>query len=147
MFWIEAAWNFLFGWAGVDFLIGLACVAVALFETWIINSVPAIVAKLIPDLRKWAIAGAVIAFTCMGCIAYGHKNGIDFTRAQWDAAIRKEAVNGEAARADAERSIPRTDDRRVFDADPDNRDRDSAEPGKRSEGALRRLAPHSLFGK
>lgn len=140
MFWIGAAWNYVFGWAGVDFLVGLACVAVAVLE-------PPIVAKLVPDLRKWAVAGAVIAFTCMGCIAYGHKNGIDFTRAQWDAAIRKEAVNGEAARADAERSIPRTDDRRVFDADPDNRDRDSAEPGKRSEGALRRLAPHSLFGK
>lgn len=142
MFWIKAAWDFLFGWAGVDFLVGLVFVAVAVL-------VPPGVAALVPDLRKSAIAGAVIAFTCMGCIAYGHKNGIDFTRAQWDAAVRREAVNGEAARTDLERSMPRADDRRLFDTDPDNRDRDrdSAEPGKRPASALRGLAPHSLLGK
>jgi hypothetical protein len=114
MFWIKAGWDFLFGWAGVDFLIGIAFVALAVL-------VPPGVAALVPDLRKSAIAGAVIAFTCMGCIAYGHKNGIDFTRAQWDAAVRREAVNGEAARTDLERSMPRDDDRRLFDNDPDNR--------------------------
>ncbi|MBR0826918.1 hypothetical protein JQ596_15320 [Bradyrhizobium manausense] len=59
----------------------------------------------------------------MGCIAYGHKNGIDFTRTQWDAALVREATGGESIRGDAERSVPRTDDRRMFDNDPDNRDR------------------------
>lgn len=145
MFWIKAAWDFFFGWAGVDFLAGIACVAIAVLQ-------PPIVAKLIPNLRKWAVAGAVVAFTCMGCIAYGHKNGIDFTRAQWDDAVRREGVNGETIRSNAERSVSRTDDRRVFDNDPDNRDRDDVPNGRAAEGsraqsALRRLAPSSLLGK
>jgi hypothetical protein len=140
MFWIEAAWNYLFGWAGVDFLVGVAFTALAVL-------VPPGVAALVPDLRKTAIAVAVVAFTCMGCIAYGHKSGIDFTRAQWAAALQREAGNGEAARSDLERSIPRTDDRRMFDNDPDNRDRDGEQQRTGTQGALRRLAPHSLLGK
>lgn len=116
MFWLKAAWDFLFGWAGVDLLVGAGCIAVAVLE-------PPLVAKIVPDLRKWAIAGAVIAFTCMGCTANGYKNGINFTKAQWDAALSREAVGGEAIRGGAVRSVPRTDDRRLFDNDPDNRDR------------------------
>lgn len=141
MFWIKAAWDFCFGWAGIDFLIGLSCIAVAVLE-------PPIVAALIPDLRKWAVAGAVIAFTCMGCIAYGHKNGIDFTRAQWDAALQREAVQGETERGDSERDIgPVATDRGLFRGDQDNRDSDGKQPGNSTQGALRRLAPHHLFGK
>lgn len=142
MFWIAAAWNYLFGWAGVDFLIGIACIAIALFE-------PPFVAVLIPDLRKWAIAAAVIAFTCMGCIAYGHKNAIDFMLVRLDEANRHEAVKGEADRTDAERAVgPVGTDRRVFDNDPDNRDAaDGEQSGSGTKSALRRLAPHSLLGK
>jgi hypothetical protein len=115
MFWIEAAWNYLFGWAGVDFLIGCAFVALAIL-------VPPGVAALVPDLRKTAVAVAVVAFTCMGCIAYGHKNAIDFMLVRLDEANRHEAVKGEADRVDAERTVgPVGTDRRVFDNDPDNR--------------------------
>lgn len=141
MFWIAAAWNYIFGWAGVDMLVGIAFVAVAVLE-------PPFVAVLIPDLRKWAIAGAVIAFTCMGCIAYGHKNGIDFTRAQWNAALDRQIVGGEKARDDAVRDIgPLTSNRRLFDNDRDNRDGPGEQPGKVAPGALLRLAPHHLFRK
>lgn len=134
----QDAWHFLFGWAGVDMLVGFACVAVAVLTP------PAIVV-FIPDLRKWAIYGAVIAFTCMGCIAYGFKNGSDEKQRQWDAAQAREAVNGEKARSDAERAVPDASDRRVLDADPRNRD-----GGKRAtehQGPLRRLAPDHLFGR
>ncbi|WP_156436085.1 hypothetical protein [Bradyrhizobium pachyrhizi] len=149
-FWIEAAWNFVFGWAGVDMIVGAACVAVAVFETWIINSLPAPLGKLIPDLRKWAIAAAVVAFTCTGLMGYGYRNGVDFTKSQWAAGLAREAVEGTKIRSDAERDIgPVSSDRRMFQRDPDNRDRDGADQRSASgaQGTLRRLAPNYLFRK
>jgi hypothetical protein len=134
--WLSLVWHFLFGWAGVDMLIGLACVAVAILE-------PPIVAVIIPDLRKWAIAGAVVAFTLTGAIAYGYKHGSDEKQRQWDAALSRELELGEKARAAAERDVPVATDRGMFRSDPDNRDggKQAGEP----RGALRRLDPYLLF--
>jgi hypothetical protein len=121
---IEAVWHFLFGWAGVDMLIGFAAVAVAVFETWIINSIPAPFNRLIPDLRKWAICVAVVAFTLMGAIAHGYKNGFDECKRQWDAALVKETDNGEAARSKAVDSVgPVPASRELLRSDPFNRNR------------------------
>lgn len=134
---LALAWNFLFGWAGIDMLIGAACVAVAVLE-------PPIVAALIPDLRKWAIAGAVVAFTCMGLIAYGYKNGSDEIKRQWDAAITREAAAGNQARSDAVATIgPVPPDRGMFRGDPDNRD--SGKSAAESRGPVRWLDPYHLF--
>lgn len=128
----QLAWHFLFGWAGVDMLIGFACVAIAVLE-------PPIVAALIPDLRKWAIAGAVVAFTLMGSIAYGYKHGSDEVHRQWNAALQQEFDVGEKARSTAERDVPGTSDRWVFNDDRHNRNhRDRS--GSEHKSALRGLA-------
>lgn len=105
--WLELAWHFVFGWAGVDMLIGFAAVAVAVFETWIINSIPPPLNKLIPDLRKWAICTAIVAFTLTGSIAYGYRNGSNEVKRQWDAALVKEVGNGNQILQDAERDSVR----------------------------------------
>ncbi|WP_426418188.1 hypothetical protein [Bradyrhizobium genosp. A] len=135
---LQSLWHFLFGWAGVDMLIGFACVAIAVLT-------PPAVVVFIPDLRKWAIYGAVVSFTLMGSIAYGYKNGSDEKQRQWDAAQAREAVNGETARSDAERAMPDTADRRMLDTDP--RNRDGGKHATEHQGPLRRLAPNHLFGR
>lgn len=128
---LQSLWHFLSGWAGVDMLVGFACVAVAVLT-------PPAVVVFIPDLRKWAIYGAVVAFTCMGCIAYGFKNGSDEKQRQWDAAQAREAVNGESARSDAERAVPGTSDRWLLNDDPFNRNRRERDP--EHKGPVRWLA-------
>lgn len=129
--WLQLAWHFLFGWAGVDMLIGFACVAVAVLT-------PPAVVVVIPDLRKWAICGAVVAFTLMGSIAYGYKNGSDEKQRQWDAALVKEFDLGEKARASAERSLPDTADRWLLNDDHFNRNRRERDP--QHKGPVRWLA-------
>lgn len=129
MNWIEAAWHFLIGWAGIDFVIGALAVAVAVF---------------VPLLRRWAIATAIVAFTLMGAISYGYNEGLKETMRQWDAALAREAAAGEKARADAVATVgPVPADRGVFRSDPDNRDggKQAGEP----RGALRGLDPYHLF--
>jgi hypothetical protein len=129
MNWIEAAWHFLFGWAGIDMLIGAAAVAVAVF---------------VPLLRRWAIGTAIVAFTCMGCIAYGYNEGTKETKRQWDAALDREAAAGNKARADAVATIgPVPADRGMFRGDPDNRD--SGKSAVESRGPVRWLDPYHLF--
>lgn len=137
---LHAVWNYLFGWAGLDFIVGAIAVAIAILEPKQLDA--------ITDLRKWAIGVAVVAFTFMGIEAHGYKLGIDEKQHQWDAALAREAANGEKARSDAERDIgPVTSDRGMFRGDPDNRDGDGKQPEGDKPGPLRRLAPHHLFGK
>lgn len=113
---IEAAWHFLFGWAGIDMLIGFAAVAIAILEPKQFDA--------ITDLRKWAICVAVVAFTLMGAIAHGYKNGFDECKRQWDAALVKETDNGETARDNAERTVgPVPASRELLRGDPFNRNR------------------------
>lgn len=94
--WLQLIWHFLFGWAGIDMLIGFACVAVAVLT-------PPAITVFIPDLRKWAVYGAVVAFTLTGAIAYGYKNGSDEMRRQWDAALVREFDTGEKILRDSVR--------------------------------------------
>jgi hypothetical protein len=137
MNWLALAWHFIFGWAGIDMLIGLAAVAVAVLE-------PPFVAVLIPNLRTWAIGTAVVAFTLMGSIAYGYNNGITETKRQWDAALAREAASGNKARTDAVATVgPVPSDRGMFRGDPDNRD--SGKSAVESRGPVRWLDPYHLF--
>lgn len=126
---VSAGWNFIVGWAGIDFVIGAIAVAVAV---------------LVPLLRRYAIYTAIVAFTCMGLIAYGYNEGLKETKRQWDAALAREAAAGNQARSDAVATVgPVPSDRGMFRGDPDNRDR-----GKQAEqprGALRGLDPYHLF--
>lgn len=137
MNWLALIWHFLFGWAGVDMLIGFACVAVAVLT-------PPAVVFFIPDLRKWSIAGAIVAFTLTGAIAYGYKNGSDEKQRQWDVALQRELELGEKARSDAVATIgPVPSDRGMFRGDPNNRD--SGKPAGESRGPVRWLDPYHLF--
>lgn len=105
----HAIWNYLFGWAGIDILIGFGFVALAVF---------------VPIKRNWTIAAAVVAFTLAGAIAHGYRLGLDEKQREWDASLAREAHTGEQARDDAVRDIgPVTRDRSLFNDDPYNRDR------------------------
>jgi hypothetical protein len=128
---VQSVWHFLFGWAGVDMLIGFACVAIAILT-------PPAVTAFIPDLRRWAIYGAIVAFTLMGAIAYGFKLGQADIQSRWDAALAREFDNGEKARSAAERSVPDTTDRWVFNDDRFNRNR--RERDSQHKGPVRWLA-------
>lgn len=134
---IESVAHFLWGWATVDIIVGGAAVAIAVLE-------PAFITLLIPDLRKWAIGTAVVAFTCMGILAHGYSNGLSEKQRQWDVAVSQEAKNGELARSDAVRTIgPDTADRRVFSHD--TRNRDSGKHASGPSGTLRRMESYKLF--
>jgi hypothetical protein len=129
MNWLALAWHFVFGWAGIDMLIGFAAVAVAVF---------------VPLFRRWAIATAIVAFTCMGCIAYGYNEGLKETKRQWDAALAREAAAGNQARSDAVATVgPVPSDRGMFRGDPDNRD--GGKQAVEHRGALLGLDPYHLF--
>lgn len=113
---LQEGWHFVFGWAGLDILVGAAAVAIAVLE-------PPIIAAIIPDLRKWAIAAAVVAFTCTGLIAYGYKNGIDEKQAEWDRAKSATIEHTEKVRDSAVRRVARKPSRWVRSRpDPDLRD-------------------------
>jgi hypothetical protein len=94
---IQSGWHFVFGWAGVDILIGAAAVAIAILEPKQLDA--------ITDLRKWAIGVAVIAFTLTGAIAYGYRNGIAEMQRQLGNSLAKEAHDGEQAGEDADRTV------------------------------------------
>lgn len=129
MSWIETAWHYAVGWAGIDFVIGAAAIAVAVF---------------VPLLRRWAVATAIVAFTLMGAISYGYKSGIDEKQRQWDAALAREAAAGNQARTDAVVTVgPVPSDRGMFRGDPDNRD--SGKSDVESRGPVRWLDPYHLF--
>jgi hypothetical protein len=113
---LAAVWHFLFGWAGIDMLVGFAAVAVAVLLPKQLD--------FITDLRKWAICVAVVAFTLMGAIAHGYKNGFNECKRQWDGALVKETDNGEAARTNAVDSVgPVPASRELLRSDPFNRNR------------------------
>jgi hypothetical protein len=113
---IEAVWHFLFGWAGIDMLVGFAAVAIAILEPKQLDA--------ITDLRKWAICIAVVAFTLMGAIAHGYKDGFQECKRQWDAALVNETDNGEAARSKAVDFVgPVPASRELLRSDPFNRNR------------------------
>lgn len=116
---------------------GFVCVAIAILEPKFLDA--------ITDFRKWAIGGAVVAFTCMGCITYGFKNGMSDVQGRWDAALARELELGEKARSAAERDLPDTADRGMFRGDPFNRDSGRLAP--ESRGPLRRMASNHLFGR
>lgn len=135
---IETAWHFLFGWAGIDMLVGFAAVAVAVLLPKQFD--------FITDLRKWAIGVAVVAFTLTGAIAYGYKNGIDEKQRQWDSALAVEVDRGEQARTDAESTV-RNESPDGVRNDPRNRDNWGKQPQGRAKGPVRWLESHRFFGK
>ena len=114
--WLNSVWNFVASSASMGTLIGCAAVAVAVFSGNII------VRFAIPDLRKWAIVVAVIAFGYTAVLGKGYVHGLAVKQSQWDAALAAEAIAGDTARSDAVGTIgPMPSDRRVLRSDPFNR--------------------------
>lgn len=80
----------------------------------------------ITDLRKWAMVVAIGAFSYSSVAAHHYSRGLAVKQAEWDAAIKREAENGEQARKDAENSVPAVvddADRSGLRNDPYNRKR------------------------
>lgn len=96
--WFESLWHFFFGWPSVAIIVGIIAVVIAFLE-------PPVVAALIPDLRKWAIAVAVVAFSLTTIAGKYYHDGLAEKQQQLDAALARETANGEAARANAVRSV------------------------------------------
>jgi hypothetical protein len=109
--------HFFFGWPSVSILVGVAALVIATLE-------PPIIAAIIPDLRKWSIAVAVIAFSLTSIAGKYYDDGLTEKQRQWDAAVTRETANGEKARVDAVATIgPVPANRSVFKHDPFNRNR------------------------
>jgi hypothetical protein len=86
--------HFFFGWPSLAVIIGIVALVIATLE-------PPIVAAVIPDLRRTAIAVAIIAFTFTSIAGKYYHDGLGEKQREWDAAVTQEAANGEKARADA----------------------------------------------
>lgn len=135
MNWLSEAWHFAFGWPSVDVLIGAAAIAIAALE-------PPLIAAVIPDLRKWMICVAVVAFTFLSISGKYYHDGIAVKQAEWDQALAAEAANGEKARSDAVAAVS-SEPPDGMRNDPRNRDPGTGKP----KSALRRLASHRFFSK
>jgi hypothetical protein len=91
---LGAVWALIISSFSIATVVGVIALAIAILE-------PAIVAALIPDLRKWAILVAVIALGYSAVFTKGMDYGLSVSKNQLDAAVVKESANGEAARAHA----------------------------------------------
>lgn len=110
----NALWHLLFGSFSVSTLIGIGAVAVAVL-------LPPALTALIPNLRLLAISVAIAAFSYSSVAGKFYNDGLSVKQAEWDAAIKQEAADGEDARTDAERTTSRATPERVR-KDPRNRD-------------------------
>lgn len=94
-----AAWEFVTSWASIATLVGIAAALVVIFSGNII------VRFAIPDLRKWAIVVAVIAFSITAIAGKFFNDGLQVKQDEWDNSLTKEAEDGAAIGAEAERSV------------------------------------------
>src|SRR6266571_5377492 len=75
MGWIEAIWHFLFGWPSVAILVGVAATLIAVLE-------PPALDALIPNLRKFAIIVAVVAFSLTAIMGKFYNDGLREIKSQ-----------------------------------------------------------------
>lgn len=112
--WMQSAWHFVASPSSIPVAVGIVATAIAVLLPKQLD--------FITDLRKWAIVVAVCAFSMVGLLAHGYKNGLAEKQRQWDAALVKEVTRGEAAGADAVDTVgPMPSDRRMLRSDPFNR--------------------------
>lgn len=134
---LESFWHFIWGWATVDLVVGIIAIAIAILE-------PAIIAKLFPNIRPWAIATAVIAFTALGILAHGYQNGLAEKQRQWDEAAANEIPVGEQAHTDAVNTV-RAEPPDGMRNDLWNRDKREPQPAAAAKSPVRWLARHRIF--
>lgn len=114
--WLNSAWNFVASSASIGTVVGCIAVAAAVFSQNII------VKFAIPDLRKWAVLVAVLAFGYTTILGKGYVHGLAVKQSQWDASLAAEAIAGDTARSDAVRTVgPMPADRSMLRSDPFNR--------------------------
>jgi hypothetical protein len=136
---LESIGHFFLGWPSVSVIVGIVALVIATLE-------PPVIAAVIPDLRKWAIAVAVVALSLTTIAGKYYDDGLAEKQRQWNAAAAQEIANGNAARAAAVVSVGSVPaNRGVFDNDA--RNRDSKQFGIKPRGTLRGLASHYLLGK
>lgn len=117
---MHAFFHLLFGWFGVATLIGCAAVAVAIFSVWIDSVMPVVLLPFTTNLRHYAIAVAIIAFSFTAVSGRYYNEGIKIEKAKWDAAVQAAIDKGQKAHDDAEHSVDTDPDGRL----PDNFNRD-----------------------
>ena len=66
---------------------------------------PPVLTALLPQLRTYAIATAVVCFTISSIAGKFYHDGLSVKQAQWDAANKKTDATAVKARTDAEQSI------------------------------------------
>jgi hypothetical protein len=98
MGWLLSLWHFVFGWPSVAILIGAAATAIAVLE-------PPAIALVVPNLRRSAIIVAVVAFSITAIMGKYYNDGLNEIKAQVDAGLASEAVQGEAAHDDAVHAV------------------------------------------
>jgi hypothetical protein len=99
---LEAIGHFLFGWPSLAVLVGIVATLIAIFE-------PPAIALVIPGLRKLAIFVAVVAFSITAIMGKYYNDGLNEIKAQVNDGLAREAVQGEAARTDAVRTVRAAD--------------------------------------
>lgn len=116
MIWtLHAVWEFIASSASLSTMIGCGAIAVAVLLPKQLD--------WITDLRKWAVCVAVVAFSYSFVAGKFYHDGLAVKQAEWDAALAREAAQGEKARNDAVNSVgPLPSDRGMFRGDPYNRD-------------------------
>jgi hypothetical protein len=98
MGWLEALWHFFFGWPSVTILVGVAAVVIAVIE-------PPFLDALIPNLRKFAILVAVVAFSITAIMGKYYNDGLNEIKAQVNDGLVRETAQGEAAHDNAVRTV------------------------------------------
>ncbi|WP_048756558.1 hypothetical protein [Afipia felis] len=96
--WLDSLWHFIFSSASLWTIGGCIAVAIAVL-------MPPVLTALLPQLRTYAIATAVVCFTITSIAGKFYHDGLSVKQAQWDAANKKTDSAAVKARSDAERSI------------------------------------------
>jgi len=114
--WLDSLWHFIFSSASLWTICGAIAVAVAVL-------MPPVLAALLPQLRTYAIATAVVCFTITAISGKFYHDGLSVKQAQWDKAKAASVTVSEKARENAERDVSHDTPDQLRN-DPDNRDND-----------------------
>lgn len=96
--WLDSLWHFIFSSASLWTIGGCIAVAIAVL-------MPPVLTALLPQLRTYAIAAAVVCFTITSIAGKFYHDGLSVKQAQWDAANKKTDAKAVKARTDAEQSV------------------------------------------
>jgi len=114
--WLDSVWHFIFSSASLWTICGGVAVFIAVV-------LPPALTVLLPQLRTYAIATAVVCFTISSIAGKFYHDGLSVKQAQWDKAKAASVTVSQKARAGAERDVSHDTPEQLRN-DPDNRDND-----------------------